>query len=111
MWSGCGEISGRYWGQLKRGAAARGVPFELSIEFAWQKFLDQARRCYLSGASISMNDTASLDRIDSSKSYAPGNVQWVHKSNNLMKNALPEDDFVSWCARVADHSTGRTTNS
>lgn len=50
-----------------------------------------------------MGDTASLDRINSNAAYVTGNVQWVHKHINKMKNDLPEDVFVSMCAAVSNH--------
>jgi hypothetical protein len=31
------------------------------------------------------------------------NVQWVHKAINLMKMALPEEEFIEWCGRVASY--------
>lgn len=43
---------------------------------------------------------ASLDRIDSSKGYIPGNVQWVDKRVNYMKQALPEGEFAELCRLV-----------
>ena len=47
--------------------------------------------------------TASLDRIDSSKGYVKGNIQWVHIAINFMKHSLPEEEFVRWCCLVAKH--------
>jgi len=45
-------------------------------------------------------NTASLDRIDSSKGYESGNIQWVHKQLNNMKQALPENEFFEWIKLV-----------
>ena len=47
--------------------------------------------------------TASLDRIDSSKGYIQGNIQWVHKRINQMKWDSEENDFINWCKLVANH--------
>lgn len=44
--------------------------------------------------------TASLDRIDSSKGYIPGNVQWVHKDVNKMKLALSEKRLLELCTLI-----------
>lgn len=49
----------------------------------------------------SSSGTASLDRIDSSNGYVVGNIQWVHKDVNIMKNKYDEDYFVSMCLLVA----------
>lgn len=46
--------------------------------------------------------TASLDRIDSSRGYVEGNVQWVHKDVNFMKQALSQERFVELCTLVAE---------
>jgi len=47
-------------------------------------------------------NTASLDRIDSSKGYVKDNVQWVHKDINRMKWNFPQDKFVKLCSFVAN---------
>lgn len=48
------------------------------------------------------NLTASLDRIDSSKGYIEGNVQWVHKRINKMKLDDSDTEFIEWCRLIAD---------
>lgn len=45
--------------------------------------------------------TASLDRIDSSKGYIEGNIQWVHKDINFMKQEMDENSFFCWCGIIA----------
>ena len=45
--------------------------------------------------------TASLDRIDSSKGYVIGNVQWVHKDINIMKNKFDNQYFIDMCKKIA----------
>jgi hypothetical protein len=47
--------------------------------------------------------TASLDRVDSSKGYIQGNIQWIHKRLNWMKGDMSELEFRQWCKRVVDH--------
>jgi hypothetical protein len=46
--------------------------------------------------------TASVDRIDSSKDYVEGNVQWLHKDINRMKWDLDTDKFIELCKLVAN---------
>lgn len=48
--------------------------------------------------------TASLDRIDSSKGYVVGNVQWVHKDVNTVKWDLTLDNFFRVCKMVVEHN-------
>lgn len=44
--------------------------------------------------------TASLDRIDSSKGYIEGNVQWVHKYVNVMKWDFSMEEFLDICRKI-----------
>lgn len=104
---GHGELSLTKWTQIKTGAASRGHKVNISIEDAWNLFEKQKRICALSGRSLEMDTTvkkgtASLDRIDSSRDYEEGNVQWVHKTINIMKNTLDQDEFISFCRDVGD---------
>lgn len=109
-WKGCGEISGQMWGSIKNGATKRELPFNISINDAWNQFIKQNRKCKLTGLSLTFatrqckkrdniknnrsNGTASLDRIDSKKGYELNNIQWVHKDVNMMKNKFDEDFFL-----------------
>jgi hypothetical protein len=47
--------------------------------------------------------TASVDRIDSSKGYIKGNVQWVHKTINKMKWGYSQGEFIEFCEAVVKH--------
>ena len=79
------------------------------MEYAWDLFLKQNRQCALTGLPLTIamhgNGNASLDRIDSLLGYEEGNVQWVHKHINLMKNALDENYFIKMCSLVAVNAT------
>jgi hypothetical protein len=57
-------------------------------------------RSALSGRYIEIDKTASLDRIDSSKGYITGNLQWLHKDINWMKNSFSQEDFIKLCRDV-----------
>lgn len=112
-WTGHGKISGWFWTHIKRGAADRPTPveFDITIEYAWQKFLEQEGKCALSGLKLEFetgfhnakNRTASLDRIDSTKGYIEGNIQWVHKDINKMKWNYPQEKFIEFCKLVAGY--------
>jgi len=45
---------------------------------------------------------ASLDRIDNNKGYIEGNVQWVIKKINYMKNTLSEKNFINLCNKISE---------
>lgn len=72
----------------------------------------QGHRCALSGLPISFapcnrlknQTTASVDRKDSSGGYVEGNVWWVHKKVNSMKNQYPLDEFLELCEMVTNHN-------
>ena len=109
FWKGNGEISGTFWYHKKKSALKRHIEFDLSMEDGWNLFLEQNRKCALTGIiltfqkkSSEFDGTASLDRIDSTKGYIKGNVQWVHKDVNLMKHQLTQENFVELCQKVVD---------
>jgi hypothetical protein len=107
-WKGYGEISGNYWRQIRSGAIKRLLLFEITLEYAWDLFLKQNRKCALSGVILVFAETkrseatASLDRKDSSKGYVEGNVQWVHKDVNYMKQDLDESYFIEMCRKISN---------
>lgn len=108
---GHGDIYGNYWTKLRANAFDRGLEFSVSIEDAWKLFLAKSGKCALSGLPIvferskgrAAEKTASLDRIDSSKGYVTGNVQWVHKELNKLKGKFDEARFIQLCKLVAEH--------
>jgi hypothetical protein len=109
--SGWADIRGKTWGQIKRRAQLKGLPFTIDIKDAWELYLAQNRACALSGLDIEFHGTrkskttASLDRIEISKGYEPGNVQWVHKHINIMRNVYTVAYFVELCGRVASYAS------
>ncbi len=109
QWTGVGELSGAAWYQIVHNSMQRGrVPVTVTKEYIWNLFVEQGKRCALSGVLIhfgtrtAQHRTASLDRIDSSKGYEPGNVQWVHKDVNKMKNTFDQNYFIEMCSRIAE---------
>ena len=110
-WKGHGEISNTHWKRIIRNTKRQNkqLAIEITVEYAWEIFLIQKRRCALSGIEIAFGSyyknetTASLDRIDSSKGYILGNVQWVHKVINKMKQDLADSEFVSFCELVTKY--------
>ena len=109
-WRGHGEISLYQWRHIKDSAIDRNIPFEITIEQAWELFLRQDRKCKLTGLEIGLRKTAkdysataSLDRIDSSKGYTLDNIQWIHKKINTMKMDLDEQTFFKYCNLIVEH--------
>ena len=111
-WNGFGEISGEYWNKVMRCAKVRNINFNITIDYAWNLFLQQDRRCALTKTPLlfvrnfhhdKVHQTASLDRTDSKTPYEEGNVQWVHKKINILKWCLSTDELLYWCDLIVKH--------
>jgi hypothetical protein len=107
QFTGYKEIPGSVWGRYEKRAEKKGRKIEVSIKDAYELFLEQNKKCALTGLDISFGKwrsetTASLDRIDNDEGYIKGNVQWVHKDVNIMKNIFPQDYFLGICSLVSD---------
>lgn len=108
-WRGYEAISGESFTSYKVGAKIRGLAFTVSIKYLWKLYLDQDKKCALTGWDISFpptslrrtEGTASPDRIDNSKGYIKGNIQWVHKDINLLKARFGQDHLIRMCKAIA----------
>jgi hypothetical protein len=111
-WRGVGKLSGHYFCLIQKRCKNKNLELGITIEDAWNLFLEQNEKCALSGIELTMAEsrrtdeemTASLDRKDSEKGYIKGNVQWVHKDINLMKNILTQDRFIELCRLVTKNN-------
>jgi dCMP deaminase len=112
MYKGYYDLSGKYWYDIKYCAAKRKINFsnKLTIEYAWDLFVKQDKKCALSGLDIALypdiktRNTASLDRIDSSKGYEIDNVQWLHKKVNNLKCDFNNEETVNLCRKIVKNS-------
>lgn len=89
----------------RRGRRRERIKLLITRDQAFQLLRQQKFKCALSGQFITTrgaNCSASLDRIDSNGHYEIGNVQWLHKSVNIMKNALPQAHFIHLCKLIAE---------
>ena len=110
LWRGYGEISKHIWHSIKRNALKRKLDFDVDLEYVWDIFLQQNKKCNYSGIELVFNTnhndrntrTASLDRIDSSKGYIEENVQWIHKDVNMMKWDMDYDYFIHLCELICN---------
>ncbi len=114
-----GEITKSFWTPIVKQAERRGIPFEITREFAWQLYIDQNRKCALTGDVITFalnirdergSHTASLDRVDNSLGYTMGNVQWVHKKVNIMKNVMSNQELALWCEKIYKWTSSNGTD-
>ncbi len=106
-WSGCGEIHGENLNGIRMSAERRGLEYSVSKEYLMDLYLKQNRKCALSGIEIKFGQkyhgtetTASLDRINNDKGYIEGNVQWLHKAINWMKQDYTQEEFIEYCSLV-----------
>lgn len=115
---GVEDLPATLFKHYRSGALRRGYEFEITIEYVWELFVSQGGKCALSGVPLKLTSRlkrlnnqgrpdwdvidASLDRIDNAKGYVPGNVQWIHKTLNFMKQEFSQDDFIKWCRLVAE---------
>jgi hypothetical protein len=98
-----------YWKNIIRGAEIRSMKFEIDIDYAWELFLKQNGVCALSGIPIEFHgkysntiQTASLDRIDSSKGYEMHNLQWLTKKLNRLKLNFSQELFLDMCKNISE---------
>lgn len=95
-----------YLSKIKRRAEKMNFEFNLTLDYVLSIFDE---KCNLSGEEIQFgkhwnklsDQTASLDRIDNTKGYIVGNVQWVHKDVNFMKGQLTQERFIELCKKIA----------
>lgn len=112
-----GDLSGALWRRVVTQARMRKLEVEVTQQQMWDLFVEQEKRCALTGLELFLDPhhcnrnrvTASLDRIDSTKGYVKGNVQWVHKDVNMMKNGFTQNRFKEICHLVSKNDTCSTT--
>lgn len=96
---GIGDLQGKYLSSVKYNAMKRKLEYNVTKEYLWDLYNKQNCRCALTGLEISLKtknnlQTASIDRIDSSKGYVCGNVQWVHKDINNIKQSYSIETLI-----------------
>lgn len=111
------DVSGSFMTIARNGADFRNLEFSVTAEDVWNKFLEQNRKCALSGVEICFAPTSdpyhrakiqtvSLDRIDSSKGYTLDNIQLIHKRLQSVKGSLAETELFRWVSLIARFRCG-----
>jgi hypothetical protein len=108
-WKGIGSLPSTIITKIKLAARFRKKEYSLTGEYLWQLYLNQNKKCALSGIAIdfSKNGGASLDRIDSNTGYIEGNVQWVYNKINIMKNEYNQNEFLKLCKLIVEYDKNR----
>jgi len=115
-YKGYKEISGTFWYTFINSAKVRNIDVEIDINYIWDLFLKQNRKCSLSGNYLIIDNFyrpkkklnektffASLDRINNDKGYIEGNVRWIVREINFMKWKLDEDKFLYLCEKISNN--------
>lgn len=96
---------------IKKRKKVSNLEFNITPEYLEILYEQQNRKCALSGLSLELDITKSatkqnwsLDRIDSNFGYIEGNVQWVHKDINMMKQSYDNEYFKKMCTYVAQNN-------
>ena len=90
--------------KYKANAELRSIEWNVSFDYLADLLIEQDFKCALTGFPIdamNLNNNASLDRIDSSKGYVEGNLQWVLSEVNMMKQQYSQDRFIEICKAVS----------
>lgn len=87
--------------QSKRNAKAKGLEYDLTLEFMRDLWAKQEGLCALSGRPLGNigdgYDSPSIDRIDNSKGYLKNNVHWLLWRVNEMKKDMDLKEFLKLC--------------
>lgn len=100
-------------------AKSRGKqPVQIDRDYLLAQLAAQNHRCYYSGVELTLNapnryDSVSIDRLDNSLGYVPGNVVITIWRINRAKSNLSAQDFISMCRTVISNqpSSERLTHT
>jgi hypothetical protein len=113
-WKGTKDISKTHINHIKRQCTrpSRTLEFSITPSYLQDLLEKQNYKCALTGIPLithsdakrnSIKPTLSLDRINSEEGYKIDNVQWVHKTVNIMKHKLTTSEFIEFCGLVWSH--------
>lgn len=106
---------GAYVCMIRQRAKKRGLAFDLDAAYLADMFDKQSGRCAVSGLKLTLNQyrggypihgkyptQASLDRIDNTRGYVVGNVQFVCLAVNYMRNTFSISQLNDFIAQLRD---------
>ena len=90
-------------------ARKRGQKVGVNREYMTKLLEETNGICALSGLPLSSiidhPMRASPDRIDCSKGYVKGNIQWVGSRLNIARNDSTMEQFIAMCKAVVEHNS------
>ena len=102
-----------WFNKYKLQAEIRNYEFTITLDYVADLMEKQNFKCALTKKDISFPENgtpsdgsmlASIDRIDSSKGYVPGNIQIILKKVNMMKQQYSQEEFIEMCKLVAKNN-------
>lgn len=92
----------------------RNLNFTIDINYVMDLLIKQDGKCALTGWDMEFSTGgnwhgknprgATMDRIDNSKGYVPGNIQLTCGLVNIIKSSLNNSDFLDLCRSVTEHN-------
>ena len=103
------DIRISWFNKFKVSAETRNIEFNIDIEYIWQIYLKQNKKCALSKIDIGWNQTgevhtASIDMSNSTKGYIVDNVLLIYKDINFMKQSFTQEHFIYLCKEIAKNT-------
>lgn len=99
-----------------RNIKSRNKEIDITIEYLKDVWEKQNELCPYLGIKLTLNSygkikkdpitSASVDRIDSSKGYVKGNIQWISRAVNFMKNDMSEDELLKIFDLIVENRKG-----
>lgn len=96
---------------LRRGARMREIPFILLVSDIEAKFEQQNWKCARTGIQFELTAgegrkpfAPSVDRIDNSRGYEPGNIQIVIWMYNIAKNKFTDADVLAFATATVENA-------
>ena len=88
--------------------------YDVDLEYLKKTWEDQKGICPYTGVELTLpkksygfskvsTNNASIDRIDSSKGYLKGNIQFVSYAINLAKFTFQHDEMIEFCKTISNH--------
>ena len=85
--------------------------FDIDLGYLIKIFNEQSGNCAISGVKMTylagsgrISTNISIDRIDSSKGYLRGNVQFVCDIVNRMKSDMTQKELLFWCQKIMENT-------
>lgn len=84
--------------------------FNITYAYLWELINKQEWKCAITKTPLEPlgdsenNNRLSIDRIDSSKGYVPGNIQFIRYRVNTMKWTHNQNDFIKYCMQIVNYT-------